>query len=212
MLLALVIAIITAIALGLIGISVLKVIDARNDKNVKLKKDVSQVGASEVMRAGRNPEDVSVSNNETDHNVGETLNKRIVGLIVATAGIFGILATKLASMQLFNQTSYEKAANDNQFKTVNTPAARGLVSDRCGRTLAYSENVQAVVAEKDVSDDTDVMRRLSAILGIPYGIVRKRILDSSSGAQSRRVVSDEASERDIAWVLEHKDGLPGVFV
>ena len=212
MLLALIIAIITAIALGLIGISVLKVIDAKSDENVKLKKDVSQVGASEVIRTGRDSENVSVSNNNSTQNVGEKLNKRIIGLGVATAGIFAMLAAKLASMQLFNQTTYEKAANDNQFKTVNTPAARGLVSDRLGRTLAYSENVQAVVAEKDVSDDTDVMRRLSAILGIPFGIVRKRILDSTSGAQSRRVVSDEASERDIAWVLEHKDGLPGVFV
>ena len=212
MLLALIIAIITAIALGLIGISVLKVIDAKNEDNVRLKKDVSQVGASEVIRTGRDSEDVSVTTNEPTQNVGETLNKRVIGLGVATAGIFALLAGKLASMQLFNQTSYEKAANDNQFKTVNTPAGRGLVSDRCGRTLAYSENVQAVVAEKDVSDDTDVMRRLSAILGIPFGIIRKRILDSTSGAQSRRVVSDEADERDIAWVLEHKDGLPGVFV
>ena len=212
MLQALIIAIFTAIALGLAGISALKVIDSRRENSVKLKKDVSQVGASDVMMATRDPEDVSVNKEETNTKISAKLNKRVIGLGIATAGIFAMLAGKLASMQLFNQTTYEKAANDNQFKTVDTPAGRGLVSDRCGRTLAYSENVSAVVAEKDVSEDTDVMRRLSAVLGLPYGIVRKRVLDSSSGAQSRRVVSDDATERDIAWVLEHKSGLPGVFV
>ena len=212
MLLALIIAILVAVALGLIGISVLKVIDARNEANVKLKKDVSQLGASDVIKSQNGSEDISVTRKESGHDVASKLNKRVIGLGIATAGIFAILTSKLASMQLFNQATYEKAANDNQFKTVNTPAGRGLVSDRCGRTLAYSENVQAVVAEKDVSSDVDVMRRLSTILGIPYGIVRKRALDSSSGAQSRRIISKTARDRDIAWILEHKDGLPGVFV
>lgn len=212
MLQALIIAIITAIVLALVAICVLKVLDLRKENEVKLKKDLAEVGANEVIKTGKHQTKGSVQKNESEKNAFAKINKRMTGLGVATAGIFALLVTRLASIQIFSQNEYEKAANNNQYKTVSTSAARGIVQDRNGRTLAYSENVSTVVAEKDVSEDTDVMRRLSAVLGIPLGIVRKRILDSTSGAQSRRVVSQTASERDIAWVLEHKDGLPGVFV
>ena len=212
MLQALLIAIITAVILALVVVCVLKVIDSRQKNATSVKKDVREVGAKQVISTEKKVDDIELKNENKDKVATERLSKRIVGFGAVAGGVFALLLGKLASMQLFNQDSYERAANENQYRVVNTPASRGVISDRNNRTLAYSENVSAVVAEKDVSDDSDVMRRLSAVLGIPFGIVRKRILDSTAGAQSRRVVSDKASNRDIAWVLEHKDRLPGVFV
>ena len=213
MLQALLIGILTAVILALVAVSVLKIIDARAERdNVKAKKDFKEVGAKQVVATKRSVDGAEVGGSKNAKANTSKLTKRIIGFGAFAGGIFVLLAGKLASMQLFGSSSYSKQANDNQYRTVNAPAARGMVTDRNGRTLVYSQNVSAVVAEKDVADDSDTMRILSAVLGIPYGIVRKRILDSTSGAQSRRVVSETASDRDISWILEHKDKLPGVFV
>lgn len=207
---AILIAIIAAVILALIAVSVLRIIDSRNGKRVT--SDVRHVHARDVIETKHPSQDVVIRTTESVANDEKKVEKRVRGFGIVGAGIFAVLAAKLASMQIFNQESYAKQANSNQYKTVETPAARGLIQDRHGRTLAYSENKQVVVVEQDVANDTNTLRKLSTILGIPYGIVRYRANNATSGAQSRRTISENASERNIAFILEHKDALPGVFV
>ena len=42
--------------------------------------------------------------------------------------------------------------------------------------------------------------------------MRKRIKDSTSGAQSQRVVASDASMRNVAFIAEHADAFPGITV
>ena len=206
------ISVIVALILGLIAVSVLRLIDSREKKSARVKKDVSEVGARQVIDTTGKHGDLRVPSKEKTAGAGANFTKRLIGYGIAAGGIFVLLATRIANMQLFNKSSYEQAANDNQFTTVNTPAARGSILDRHGKTLVYSENHQAVVFEQDVSEDVDTMKKVSTVLGLPYGVVRSRSLDTSSGAQSRRVILSKARERDVAFILEHKDAFPGVFV
>lgn len=212
MLEATLISIIVATVLGLIAVSILRLIDSHEKKSKKVKKEVNELGAKEVFNAKQEQGDLRIEESESKKTSTGSLKKRLIGYGIGASGVFLLLITKIANMQLFNQSSYEKAANNNQFTTVNTPAARGSIFDRQGRTLVYSKNHQAIVFEPDVSYDNDTMKKVSTVLGIPFGVVRNRALSTSSGAQNRRVIASKTRDRDIAYILEHKDAFPGVFV
>lgn len=210
MLEAVLISILVAVALSLIAVLVLKILDFRDSKKDAIKSDVAQLEARDYM-SSKTKDNTSVGeSHKTD--ASSSISKRVAGFGVAALAVFGVLSAKLASLQIADNKKYVDAAKDNQFKTVKTPAARGKILDRNGKVLVHSDNIQVIVAEKDVADDADVLKRLSAVLGIPVGILRLRCLDTKSGAQSRRVLCSSPRIRDIAFILEHKDAFPGVFV
>lgn len=131
-----------------------------------------------------------------------------VGVLVA--GVFSALAVKLFGLQILSGASYQKEAESNLYTTVTTPAPRGVIYDRDGVPLVMNRQVLTVLADADVAKNTNVILRLSALLGIPYDVVRARILDSSTGAQSQRVVAKDIRLRDAAFISEHQDAFPGV--
>lgn len=204
---AFLISICIAVVLGLIAICVLRIIDSKKDNSITIKRDYSQVEPGDVVKQ---TDDIVLEKNVKNAQKITSTRVRIFGVV--SAGILSLLAGRVAFMQLFNKEHYEKAANDNQFRTLKTPAARGKIVDRHGKTLVYSKNVQTVVVEPDVSDNRDTLKKLSALLGLPFEIVRQRALSTSLGAQNRRVIIEDATERDIAFILEHTDAFPGVFV
>ena len=131
-----------------------------------------------------------------------------VGIIVAAA--FSALAVKLFGLQVVSSASYQSEAESNLYTTVRTPAPRGVIYDRDGVPLVTNRQVQTVLADADVANNTNVILRLSALLGIPYDVVRARILDASTGAQSQRVVAKDVRLRDVAYINEHRDAFPGI--
>ena len=141
---------------------------------------------------------------------GEGLRNRFTAVGVIALGIFGALTAKLFGLQIIEAASYSEEANANLYTTVNTPAPRGVIYDANGIAMVANRQVQTVLADADVAKNSDVILRLSSLLGIPYEVVRSRILDSSSGAQSQRVVASDVKLRDIAFISEHRDAFPGV--
>ncbi len=148
----------------------------------------------------------------TEHNiaVSEKLKTRFVAMGVFAAAIFGTLGVKLFSMQVMSGDEYTKKANENLYTTVSTTAPRGCIYDAAGIPLVKNRTSLTVVADAEVAKDRTVIQRLSALLGIPHNIVRQRIQDSSSGAQSQRVVASDVKLRDVAFLSEHIDAFPGV--
>lgn len=71
---------------------------------------------------------------------------------------------------------------------------------------------QTVVADPEVADNRDVVRRLSTVLGLPANVVLQRINDAAAGAQSLRVVGEDVRLRDVAFIAEHADAFPGITV
>ncbi|MEG1197721.1 MAG: penicillin-binding protein 2, partial [Raoultibacter sp.] len=67
-----------------------------------------------------------------------------------------------------------------------------------------------ILADAEVADDRDVLLRLSALLGVPYNIVRRRVQDTTSGAQSQRIVASDVALRDVAFIAEPATAFPGV--
>ncbi len=218
-------AIIAAIAAGLIVVAVIAaVVIVRSRRGAKAvpRKDFQQL---DTVGVGSSPFDssseaLSAKNGEVRVTRGQTavkkpseaLRGRFVALGVLAAAVFGSLSAKLWSLQVLSSSDYSRDAEKNLYSTVSTPAPRGLICDVQGTPLVKNRASQTVLADADVADDRDVVRRLSAVLGVPANVVRQRIQDSSGGAQSQRVVADDVRLRDVAFIAEHSDAFPGVSV
>ena len=142
----------------------------------------------------------------------EAVRSRFVAVGVLAAAVFGTLSVKLWSMQVLGSREYKNEAMQNKYTNVATPAPRGLIYDADGTLLVKNRSTLTVLADASVADDHDVVQRLSSVLGIPFNIVRARIQDQSSGAQSQRVVASDARQRDVAFIAEHSDAFNGVSV
>ncbi len=151
---------------------------------------------------------------ETEHashgTPAEALRGRFVAVGVFAAAVFGSLSAKLWSMQIMQQESFALKAQQNLYATVHRPAPRGQIFDARGLALVKNRSAFTVLADADVVSNRDVVGRLSALLGMPAGVVRQRILNASSGAQNTRVVASDTTLRNLAFISEHSDAFPGV--
>ncbi|MGI6591535.1 MAG: penicillin-binding protein 2 [Eggerthellaceae bacterium] len=140
------------------------------------------------------------------------LHSRFVAMGVLLAAVFGSLSVKLWSLQILENETYSEKARQNLYTNVTTQAPRGVIYDADGTALVDNVSSISIVADSDVADNHDVVQRLSVVLGIPFGVVRSRILDSSNGSQTQRVVASDASIRNAAFITEHTDAFPGVSI
>ena len=188
--------------------------DSHASSNHRTVQTVDTVGFN---TSGAVPPSTGSVNGTGEHGMpnktpADSLRNRFVAMGVFAAAVFGALGTKLFGMQVLDSGSYQTAADDNRYSTVNTPAPRGYIYDRSGIPLVKNRSSLTILADADVADDYDVVGRLSAVLGIPRNIVRLRIQDTSSGAQSRRILESDASLRNVAFIREHSDAFPGIYI
>ena len=203
-------AIIAAVATLVVAVIVVSVVFVvRNNaksSNVSVKKDVrsiSSVGVKSSLgnaggRVNGSMQAHPGSAQRPASNPADNLKSRFVAMGVLAAGIFGTLTAKLWTMQVLSSEAYRSKADDNQYATVSTPAPRGYICDVNGVPLVKNRVSLTVVADAEVANDRDVVQRLSAVLGVPYNVVRQRIQDATAGAQSQRVVASDVRLRDVA--------------
>ena len=222
------VAIIAAIAAALIALAVVAAVlvvhARRSSPSVGQTKGVSQldtvgVGSSPFERRsaakGARDGEVTVSSSENGSaqaKPSDGLTTRFAALGVMAAGIFAVLTSKLWTMQILGNSEYADAAEQNLYTTVKTPAPRGCIYDANGVALVTNRPAQAVLADPEVADNRDVLRRLSTVLGLPVNVVVQRINDTKAGAQSLRVVGEDVRLRDVAFIAEHADAFPGISV
>lgn len=213
--LAAIIAIIVTIVVLIIAVVVVFTIRNRTKSSTASSKrmdvrSIDTVGVGARSR-GRGHADARVNAPQTSAtNLSETLRSRFVAMGVLAAGIFGALTVKAWDLQINESARLQKEADENQYTTVSTPAPRGYIYDADGIELVRNRTSLTVLADAEVADDRTVVQRLSAVLGIPHNIVRKRIQDEKTGAQSQRVVASDVDLRSIAFISEHLSAFPGV--
>lgn len=142
----------------------------------------------------------------------DAMKSQMRGVGVFAAAVFGALGLRSFQMQVLNNSDYVSASQSNQYTTVYTPAPRGYIRDADGLALVSNRSSLTILADPDVINDNDTVMRLSAVLGIPAGVVRNRLQDTSQGVQSQRSVASDVRLRDIAFISEHSDAFPGVSV
>lgn len=142
----------------------------------------------------------------------DTMKKQFNGVSILAAAVFGALGAKTFQMQVLDNSDYVSAATENQYTTVYTSAPRGYIRDADGLALVTNRSSLTVLADPDVVDDYDVVLRLSALLGLPVGVVRNRLQDTTQGVQSQRTVASDVRLRDVAFIAEHSDAFSGITV
>lgn len=127
---------------------------------------------------------------------------RLSGLQVFSGTVIGALLARLWSMQLVSADSYNKQAESNRTRTISTEAPRGRILDRNGVELVTNRPMLTVVAKPAVADDALACQLLGNLIGMPAQAVRRKVQDTSAGAQSDRTVAADVSRRVVAFIQE----------
>lgn len=147
-----------------------------------------------------------------DDSGDTTIRNRIMGLGIFSGGAIAVLLARLWSMQLVSSDEYAAQAESNRTRTISIAAPRGRILDRNGKELVTNRPSLTVVADSEVEDDDVEMQLLGNLLGMPRMAVKRKIEDSSEGAQSARPVMVDVSIRVVAYLEEHPDLFTGVTV
>lgn len=147
-----------------------------------------------------------------DSSADTTVSGRLTGLAIAVGAVFAALLGKLWSMQLVSADEYTAQADANRTRVVRTAAPRGRILDRNGREIVTNRPSLTVLAEADVVSDEVEVQLLANLIGMPYQAVRRKIQDTSAGAQSKRTVAVDVSRRVVAYIGEHPAVFGGVSV
>lgn len=147
-----------------------------------------------------------------DASPEKTFKGRLTGLGVFAGSVIAVLLGRVWSMQFLSGDDYSRQAESNRTRTVTTVAPRGRILDRNGQELVTNRPSLTVTASPDVVDDVLEVQLLANLLGVPYMACRRKIQDSSQGAQSARTVAADVARTAVAYIQEHVDVFPGVTI
>lgn len=133
-------------------------------------------------------------------------------LTAGVGAVFAAIIAKLWSMQMVSSEHYDELAEKNQTRTVTTPAPRGRILDRNGVAIVDNRPSLAVTAYRDLADDPVIVRHLANVLGMPYMAVMRNIQNNTEGAQSPHTIATDVRRSTVAYIQEHIDQFPGVYI
>ena len=148
----------------------------------------------------------------SDESTDGLIASRLKWLAIGCGGIFALIEARLMSMQLGSNDEYTKLAEQNRARSVSIAAPRGRILDRNGKEIVNNRSSLVVVAEPDVVSDDIEMTLLANLIGMPQLAVRRKIQDSSAGAQSMRTIAADVSRRVVAYLGAHPGTFKGVSV
>ena len=143
---------------------------------------------------------------------GVKSNGRFKLLTAGVGAVFAAIVAKLWSMQMVSSDHYDELAEKNRTRVVTTPAPRGRILDRNGEPIVDNRSSLAIVAYRDLAENTVVVRHLANVLGMPYMAVLRNIQDNTEGAQSQHTIASDVRRSTIGYIMEHIDQFPGVSV
>lgn len=143
---------------------------------------------------------------------GVKSNGRFKLLTAGVGAVFAAIVAKLWSMQMVSSDHYDELAEKNRMRVVTTPAPRGRILDRNGEPIVDNRSSLAIVAYRDLAENTVVVRHLANVLGMPYMAVLRNIQDNTEGAQSQHTIASDVRRSTIGYIMEHIDQFPGVSV
>lgn len=143
---------------------------------------------------------------------GVKSNGRFKLLTAGVGAVFAAIVAKLWSMQMVSSDHYDELAEKNRTRVVTTPAPRGRILDRNGEPIVDNRSSLAIVAYRDLAENTVVVRHLANVLGMPYMAVLRNIQDNTEGAQSQHIIASDVRRSTIGYIMEHIDQFPGVSI
>lgn len=135
-------------------------------------------------------------------------------MVVATI-LLGIIAGRLAVLQLQQGQKFLKQAEGNRLRIIPYTAPRGNIKDRHGRVLASNRLSYSLALYPDKMSRAqveDVILRLGKLLSIDAGEVRKKVEKLGYHSPHPIKVKNDLDGRTIARIAEHQSELQGVSI
>ena len=137
-----------------------------------------------------------------------SFRKRILALFLVISFIFCALVVRLFVLQIINGKSLQLRATDQWTRDLKIIAPRGDILDRTGATLAVSYTTYNLyVRAREVKSATTVANHLSAILGLDFDQVYKKIQTKNVS----EVLIKQGIKSDVAEKI-YQQNLPGVYL
>ena len=140
---------------------------------------------------------------------------RAAMVVGVTVVLVGMILFRLWFLQILSGHTYVREANDNRLRSVKVVAPRGVILDRNGKVLVDNRAGLAIgIRPMDVPHGqlAGVVRRLSKVLHMSSGEVRKQLELHTGYPYDLAVVKDDVSKKVVSYILEHQLSFPGVEV
>jgi penicillin-binding protein 2 len=125
---------------------------------------------------------------------------------------------RLWYLQVLSGDHYLAQADNNRVREIKTPAPRGKIVDRNGRTLVDNRNAQVVQIEpdklpRDQETRTALYVRLGRLLGMTRREIRTSVRDQLRAVPfSAAIVKTDVKLPVVQYLSEHASSFPGVSV
>jgi penicillin-binding protein 2 len=152
---------------------------------------------------------------EEPYRLTPALALRIGILGVVALVVFGVLFLRLWALQVISGSQYLRAAQNNQLRTVRVQAPRGPILDAKGRKLVTNRpgtGVQVWPANLPPAGRYRELKRLSAIVGVPFREIAAEIRKHKGDPLTPVTVKDSIPKATVAYLWEHKTEFPGVDI
>lgn len=151
------------------------------------------------------PRDGRTSGGLSDFRSGDP-RKRGTALLLATAIVASVFATRLVDLQAVRGEALADAALSQRLRTLEVPAYRGSIMDRSGQPLAVTVEARNITADQTlIEDPAAVAVELAPILEVPQDVLAERLTGDRRFMYIAKGVSPQTWDRIEALRL------PGIF-
>lgn len=134
------------------------------------------------------------------------VRRRGTALLIATAIIASVFATRLVDLQAVRGEALADAALSQRLRTLEVPAYRGSILDRSGQPLAVTVEARNITADQSlIEDPAAVAVELAPILEVPQDVLAERLTGDKRFMYIAKGVSPQTWDRISALRL------PGIF-
>ena len=157
------------------------------------------------QRRTESPRQDRIPSTSSDFRPGDP-RKRGTALLLATAIVASIFATRLVDLQAVRGEALADAALSQRLRTLEVPAYRGSIVDRSGQPLAVTVEARNVTADQTlIEDPAAVAVELAPILEVPQDVLAERLTGDRRFMYIAKGVSPQTWDRIEALRL------PGIF-
>ena len=158
-----------------------------------------------IQRRNEPPRDDRTPSGPSDFRPGDS-RKRGTALLLATAIVASVFATRLVDLQAVRGEALADAALSQRLRTLEVPAYRGSIVDRSGQPLAVTVEARNITADQTlIPDPAAVAVELAPILEVPQDVLAERLTGDRRFMYISKGVSPQTWDRIEALRL------PGIF-
>ena len=156
-----------------------------------------------------------MSYNQQKQNAGiDRVKLRLAVLGILVIASFVALFSRLWFLQVLETEQYSAYAQENRVRFVYSEPSRGRILDSEGRILVRNRGSNSVTIDKQIVDTPReqriVLSRLSRLLDVSLGDLRKRFNDQTVSPYKPVAVANDVEEEDSIYIAENREDFPGV--